>query len=154
MLRRLGRRGGGGFEAPIGVVRIADEEIVSTPPELAARCEFPVLLPTYWPDESGEPSFALSLTLSGGEYVVRSPKKHRKGTLMVRGSPWRPGVNYAEDDMRPVEGMPWPTLMSRVRPGVVVVVKAPETRVLLFGWLTGDQALAVARSLEPVPLGP
>jgi hypothetical protein len=97
--------------------------------------------------------YSRSESMLGTDYVVRSADGQHKPMLRVMGSPWRPGTNWAEEDFRPVEGMPWPTLMRRIRPATAVVVKTPNTRVLLFSSLGRDQTLAVARSLESIPLG-
>jgi hypothetical protein len=153
MVERSQRGDAGGFLPPVGVVRIVAEEVLSTPAELAARCDFPVFVPTYWPEECGEPVFGLSVSMLGTDYVVRSADDQHKPMLRVMGSPWRPGANWGEEDFRPVEGMPWPTLIRRIRPATSVVVKTPDTRVLLFSSLGRDETLAVARSLESMALG-
>ena len=151
MLGRSRRSREGGFQPLIGVARVVEEDVVATPQELAARCDFRVFIPTYWPEECGEPVFALSATMLGTDYLVRAARD--TPMLMVMGSPWRPDTNWAEEDFRPVEGMPWPTLIRRIRPATAVVVKTPDTRVHLFSSLGRDETLAVARSLELIPLG-
>ncbi|HET7486819.1 MAG TPA: hypothetical protein VFJ85_02755 [Acidimicrobiales bacterium] len=105
-------------------------------------------MPDYWPESCGEMVFGFVSSPPDTSYFVRSLRHDTY--LSITGQAWHEVGVASEEGMKPLEGMPWPSLLRRTRPGAVVLVKAPETCVHVTGVLPVNELLAVAMSLQEV----
>ncbi len=142
----------------VGVV--SDAKVYEEPTDLAQRCAFPVLVPSYWPEQCRPAIYTVNtipLVPPGNpartSYGVRSPQVDLDSILLLHGSPADPDQHHS-DDLTPVSGMPWPTLVRTVDRLLHVLVQCPGTLVHIVGTVALGEVLAVARSLELVDSSP
>lgn len=125
---------------------------VNGPGELAASCDFPVLVPTYWPQGLGGSTYELLHTPIGSTYQVW--RRHGGIYVGIHGSGYGKSerVRYP-NDLVPVPDMPFPTRAYVKGPFVQIVVQASATVVSVVAIGVSDaltESLAVARSLGGV----